>query len=96
MNANQLRAVFDFETSLRPGAAVLIRWTCGGCYHAGRATITKVNKKSVRARLEEPVPTGLGEPYAAGREIIAPTVEAFKLWSYNNRVEPVDGYPPVE
>jgi hypothetical protein len=97
MNGNEYQAVIAFESNLYEGQPVVVRWTnCNRFYH-GKGVVAKINAKSVRVKLTEPVPSQIGcEPYQAGREIIAPRLAPKTTWSVNNRIEPVDGYQPVE
>lgn len=90
---DRLRVICDFEKSLRVGSKVRIRWTNSGRYFAGLATISKVNAKSYRATLDEAVATDFYGGYPAGQNMKAPSFAAPELWSVNNRVEPVEGYP---
>jgi hypothetical protein len=50
-----------------------VRWTNSLKFYKGRAEVTKVNAKTLRAKLLEDVPSQFGgEPYKAEREIIVP------------------------
>lgn len=61
------------ESTLSVGQAVTVRWTNCNRQYEGSGTIARVNAKTVRVRLVEPVPSQIGyEPYAAGWEIIVP------------------------
>lgn len=58
---------------MKPGDTGIVRWTNSLKFYKGRAEVTKVNSKTLRAKLIEDVPSQLGgDPYKAGREIIVP------------------------
>lgn len=55
------------RTNLNLGDAVIVRWTNCGRYYRGRGEVSKINAKTVRVVLTEPVVS-----YPIGREIIVP------------------------
>jgi len=98
MTADQFRTVIDFEQGLQEGDKVRIRWTNCHNFYDGIGIVVRVNAKSIRVKLTEyvPYPTGEYEGYPAGREITAPRIANIKMWSVNNRVEPVNGFEMTE
>ena len=97
MTSNELRTVSDFEQSLTPGKAVLVKWTAGSFGHfKAHATVKRVNRCSVRVTLTEEVSTPYGL-YADGHEIVVPLLQgslsSLKTWAHFNRCEPLGGYP---
>src|SRR5216117_4042331 len=100
MTPNELRTVSDFEQSLTPGKAVLVKWTAGSFGHfKAHATVKRVNRCSVRVTLTEEVSgttDGWGS-YPVGQEIVVPLLQgslsSLKTWAHFNRCEPVGGYP---
>ena len=54
MSPSEMREQIRFEESLRPGSPVLAYWTNSGHYHVAEGTIDRVNRSSVRVRLNEP------------------------------------------
>ena len=72
----------------------MIRWTQGHRFYAMPATITKVNPKSVLAALDGAVYDREHGPatlrYRAGQVIKAPRLSAFKAWTVNNGVMPLE------
>lgn len=94
MTPDEFKAVRAFEQGLKPGAPVLARWTnCNRHYHAA-AEVLRVNNSTVRVRLT----AAIEGSYPAGQEIVCPLLVPSRRcrWSHNNRVEPADGYQPVE
>ena len=76
-----------WEDTLVVGDVVTARWTSNYNYYAARATITKVNAKSLRVILEES--TG---GYPAGWDLLIPRAsDIFGAcrWSVNNCVCPL-------
>lgn len=73
------------DAALTIGALVVARWTnCFRQYEA-RATVVKVNRKSVRVTLVDGI-----DGYPAGREIVLPRFENWRTWSVNNCARPID------
>jgi hypothetical protein len=72
----------------------MIRWTQGHRFYAMPARITKVNSKSVLAALDDAVyDREHGQAtlrYPAGQVIKAPRLSAFKAWTVNNGVMPLE------
>jgi len=96
MTGNQYTAVVAFESGLKEGDSVEVCWTnCHRYYHA-TGTVARVNAKSIRVALATDVPTGMGSPYPAGREIVVPLIGDFRRWSPSNRVQPVGNYPTID
>ncbi len=85
MSVDDLSALLDFEQGLREGLTVELRWTNNNGYYSGKATLSKVNRKSARGVLIEQAQR---EDYKPGREI---WVERFgsPRWSRNNGIFPV-------
>lgn len=55
------------------GDCGVIRWTSCNRQYEGKARVTKMNNKTLRAELLNDVPSQSGgDPYKAGREIIVP------------------------
>lgn len=83
MTAEQAKMVFDFDADLKVGDEIEARWTNSFRLWSGKATIVKLNAKSIRVRLTDNV----GDPrrhYPAGREITLPRISDLKRWSQNN------------
>lgn len=101
MTGQELRKVWNFENSLKVGDAVTARWTNAGYQVEAKAEIAKVNEQSFRIRLTEDVqsiykPRTIG--WVKGTTFSVPRCSlgsGMKLWSCNNRVEPVGGYSKV-
>lgn len=82
----RLREQLDWEAGLAVGDTVLARWTNCYRYYAARATITKINAKSMRVILEEAI-----DGYPAGWDIVLPRasdVFGAARWSVNNGAFP--------
>lgn len=86
MTGKDLQKVIDFESNLKPGDKVMVRWTNTHHVFSGPGTISKVNKRSVRVTLDQKV--GWLE---AGFDMSRPRYSD-RTWSSNNRVEPMEGY----
>ena len=84
-----LREQLDWEDGLAVGDTVLARWTNSYNYYEARATVRKLNRKSLRVILEEP--TG---GYPEGWEILLPRqsdIFGAARWSVNNGAFPYPG-----
>lgn len=96
MNANELRTVTTFEDSLTIGTEVRVNWTNSGWAHTSRAKVLKTNAQSFTVSLLEHVAPNYYGGYPVGHKINVPRLalggSGFKLWSANNRLEPVEGY----
>jgi hypothetical protein len=72
----------------------MIRWTQGHRFYAMPARITKVTPKSVLAAIDDAVyDREHGQAtlhYPAGQVIKAPRLSAFKAWTVNNCVMPLE------
>ncbi len=93
MTGAEYSIVCEFENGLSVGDEVRVNWTNCGTAWSGRGTVKRINAKSIIVTLSEPV----GGPgyYSAGQSIYVPRFvlgNSMKLWSVNNRTEPVDGY----
>lgn len=64
------------------GQTIEARWTNCGSYYRATATVTKINKKSLKAELVEAV-----GPYPAGFVVTLPRVWN-RTWSPNNCAAP--------
>jgi hypothetical protein len=61
------------ETELSVGLPVIVRWTNCNRQYEGRGEVSKINKKTVRVRLTEHVPSQIGySGYPVGHVIIVP------------------------
>ncbi len=75
-----------------------IKWTNCGKYWFGRGNVEKINKQSFIVILSEDVGNEHDPAegyYYAGLDIKVPRLangSGMKLWSVNNRLEPVGGY----
>ena len=83
-----LGAVFQFEDRLTEGDVVEARWTNSHRYFTARATVKRVNAKTVRVTLAEEM-----SPYPEGHEIVCERVtqllsQSGPRWSINNGVFP--------
>lgn len=91
-----------FDAALAPDLAIEARWTSCGRAYTAQATITKVNTKSVRVRLEEAIDTpAAGILYPRGHALALPRLAA-KEYSANNGAYPLPDpseldlvHPPV-
>ena len=96
MNANELETVTTFEDNLAIGAEVRVNWTNSGRAHTSRANVLKINSQSFTVTLLERVSPSYHGGYPVGHKINVPRLAmsgtGFKLWSANNRLEPVEGY----
>jgi len=94
ITAAQYEELRAFDAALHVGQRVMIRWTQGHRFYAMPATITKVNPKSVLAAIDDAVydrehgQATLCSP--AGQVIKAPRLSAFKAWTVNNCVMPLE------
>lgn len=96
MNSSELKTVVDFEDSLSIGTEVRVNWTNAGRFNTARATVVKVNSQSFRVSLLEHTASSYYGGYPVGHKITVPRLAlggtGFKLWSANNRLEPLNGY----
>jgi hypothetical protein len=94
MTAAQYKELSAFDQSLAVGQRVMIRWTQGHRFYAMPATITKVNRQSVLAAIDAAIYDRRGGKetllYPAGQVIKAPRLSAFKAWTVNNCVMPLE------
>jgi hypothetical protein len=102
MTAMHFRDLMTFDAALHIGQHVRISWTC--CYRScdATATVTKLNRKSVLAAIDEPIYASphlvygsprLGTPaliYPAGHIIKVPRFTASKEWTAYNCVVPLE------
>lgn len=91
MTSREYQTVREFETKLTIGQQVRINWTNGGGFYSSRGKVCKINSNSVKVAIADFVPPG----YTRNTVIKAPlltTGSSLKLWSVNNRVEPLHGY----
>lgn len=91
--ATQLITYMDgarFDTRLAVGQRVLACWTSCGCAYEAPAEISKVNRKSVRAKLLKAVDedSDFGG-YPEGHELVIPRFRADR-WSQNNCVTAIN------
>jgi hypothetical protein len=82
--AEALRDRIEFEKNLAVGQEVTVRWTWCHGYYKARATVTKLNEKSAKAKIVEA--TG---PYEAGQVITVPRILDMRRWSWDNCLEPI-------
>lgn len=96
MNSNELKTVVDFENSLSIGTEVRVYWTNSGWGNTSKAKVLKINRQSFTVSLLEHVNPNYYGGYPVGTKINVPRLAlggtGFKLWSANNRLEPVNGY----
>jgi hypothetical protein len=94
ITAAQYEELRAFDAALHVGQRVMIRWTQGHRFYAMSARITKVNPKSVLAAIDDAVyDREHGQAtlrYPAGQVIKAPRLGAFKAWTINNCVMPLE------
>ena len=93
MTAVDFQTVIKFEDGLRVGNEVRIKWTNSNAFWSGRGILKQINRQSFIVTLSEEV--GGPDYYPAGNKIKAPRLSmgsGMKLWSCNNRLEPVGGY----
>ncbi len=85
MGPEDFKAALAEDRALVVGQPATVYWTnCGDAY-AGKGVVSKVNAKSLRVRLTEPVGRHDGyEGYPVGREIIVPRITAITRWTWNN------------
>jgi hypothetical protein len=76
--------ILGHDMELEVGASVEARWTSSGNHYSARATVERLNVKSVRVRLDEAI-----EGYPVGWSIVCPRPLA-KTWSWNNCVRPIE------
>jgi hypothetical protein len=89
---NRYLAHIEWERTLKVGDAVEARWTNCGHEWRAKATVKKLNEKSVRVVLAEKLPgfSGVGEvAYPVGQEITCPRTMALDKHSVNNCVVPL-------
>jgi len=82
-----LEAQMRFEEGLQIGDSVVARWTNCNRYIEGRATISKINRSSVRATLDHEIKMDHGT-WPAGHNLSLPRFRDDK-WSWNNGVFPL-------
>ena len=87
MTGTEFKTVIDFEHSLKVGDKVRVNWTNCGLYLTAKATVHKVNAKSVVLTLDEHVVPDHYGGWSAGQKIRVPRIEAIQLWSCNNCVQ---------
>ena len=93
MTGEEFRKVKEFESAMEEGDHVRVLWTNSGNFFGAIAKVVKINRKSVRVALSEPVGTdALASFYPRGHHITVPTISDIQRWSENNRVEPIRGY----
>lgn len=91
MTGQDLRKVLDFENGIKAGDIVLAKWTNNYKTPKAKAEVVKVNSQSFRIRLLEDIQDWLaGQVFPIPRLALGGT--GFSKWSYNNRLEPVEGY----
>lgn len=97
MNDTEFRTLLDEDEALVLGAPVVVHWT--SCYrdYAARGVVTKVNRMSVRVRLEHVVLIDPGSAYPAGHQITVPRIADFRRWTAFNcaRPDPTNAHPPT-
>lgn len=86
LSSSQLAEITEYEKGLAVGQVVRIRWTHSGGFYVAMATLSKINKKSVRARLNHHV-QGPSGGWPEGHELVIPLFWALNEWSANNRVD---------
>lgn len=91
MTGDQLKLVSAFEDSLKVGDPVKVCWTNSGYKFSGTGVMAKINTKSFVVTLSTDVSISWNEKYSQGQRITVPRIDNIRLWSGNNRVEPVGG-----
>lgn len=93
-----LGIVMRFDAGLAVGDEVEVRWTNSHRSYAGRGTVEKLNRASVRVELTRPVGIRADRAnpdappvYPAGQVISVPrcTFGSIQRWSWSNGVFPV-------
>jgi len=92
MNGEEFRKVIAFEYNLKVGDIALARWTNSHRYWSAKVKVDKINAKSFRGALLEALPGDRFGGYPAGFRVFIPRVDELQKWSYNNRLEPPEGY----
>ena len=90
MTGDDSNRIIAFESSLKPGALVRVKWTWSYQLFSAKGKVVKVNLASIVTELLEPISS-----YPVGQRIKCPRLglnSGSRLWSVNNRVEPVGGY----
>lgn len=82
---NPLRDAIEIDRNLKVGDFVEARWTNCYRYYALRASIVKLNEKSVRVRLEEDK-----DGYTKSREISIPRLLNWDKHGISNCVVPLE------
>jgi hypothetical protein len=90
MTGDQFRQVIDFENNLRAGHKVRINWTNSGNFLTAKATVVKVNEKSVVVTLDQHVWPDYHGGWPVGHRIRVPRIMAMREWSCNNCVQPLE------
>lgn len=88
MNAAEFKKLSDLDKGLKEGQPVTVRWTANHCGYEGKGKIVRVNSKSVRVALIEPVNDQFGGEYPIGRELNIPRIADMNRWSQYNCVLP--------
>jgi hypothetical protein len=73
---NRVAVLNVFDRDIKVGDTVQVRWTWGGSAYIAKATVTKVNDKSIRARMEEPT------TYVGYNEVSVPVGRELKFPRY--------------
>lgn len=68
----RVAAANAFDKAVKVGDTVQVRWTWGGVAYIAKATVSKVNDKSIRAKLLEEVTYTGFSPLPVGRELKFP------------------------
>lgn len=84
MTAEQYGLLVEEDAKLAAGIVVQVNWTNNGRYLTAKATVEKVNAKSVVVRLNEHVAPDFYGGWPVGQRIRVPRITEFRLWTENN------------
>lgn len=90
MTAEEFKSVIDFERSLKVGDTVIVHWTTCHRFMRAKATVEKINDKSIVTCLIEEVHADRLGSWPIGHKIKVPRLGLKTTWSANNRAWPVD------
>jgi hypothetical protein len=82
-NKFQMDKALTLDEQVKVGDTVQIRWTWGGGHYCGKAQVTKLNAKSIRAKLLHPVKYERLAGLPTGKELVVPRLFTTG-WSYAN------------
>ena len=82
--------VVAFDRGLKEGDRVAARWTWNFGNYCDTGIVVKLNRKSVRVRIDNGVSYGRDGSLPAGHVVSVPRTSNLDSWSWNNGVFPAE------